>query len=66
MSYAIEVAGEANPLGYQNVTHTLSLAASSNQQSVRTATVQLQNWQKQPSYHSFLQVGLDPSFAFVA
>ncbi|KAJ5629196.1 hypothetical protein N7528_002853 [Penicillium herquei] len=55
MSHAIEVAGEACPLSYQNVVNTLVMAASSNQQQVKMGTAQLQNWQKQASYHSFLQ-----------
>ncbi|KAJ5246110.1 hypothetical protein N7468_001093 [Penicillium chermesinum] len=51
----IEVAGEASPLSYQNVVNTLAMAASSNQQQVKVGTQQLQNWQKQPTYHSLLQ-----------
>ncbi|KAJ6144398.1 hypothetical protein N7470_008293 [Penicillium chermesinum] len=31
------------------------MAASSNQQQVKVGTQQLQNWQKQPTYHSLLQ-----------
>lgn len=52
----IEVAGEASPLNYQNVINTLVMAASSNQQQLKVGTQQLQNWQKQSSYHSLLQV----------
>ncbi|KAJ5746459.1 hypothetical protein N7520_011641 [Penicillium odoratum] len=55
MSQPIEVPGEASPLGYQNVVNTLAMAASSSQQQVKTGTAQLQNWQKQGSYHSILQ-----------
>lgn len=54
----IEVSGEANPLSLQNVVKSLVLAASSNQQQVQTGTKQLQNWERVPAYHAFLQVGL--------
>ncbi|KAJ5944280.1 Armadillo-like helical [Penicillium verrucosum] len=62
MAFAIEVQGETNPLNPQNVLNTLVLAASSSQQQVRTGTEQLQNWEKQGMYYSFLQeVFLDHS-----
>lgn len=53
---SIEVAGEANPLSLQNVVNALVLAAGSNQQQVQTGTKQLQNWERTPAYHGFLQV----------
>lgn len=56
MAFAIEAQGETNPLSPQNVLNTLVLAASSSQQQVRTGTEQLQNWEKQGMYYSFLQV----------
>lgn len=58
MAFAIEAQGETNPLSAQNVLNTLVLAASSSQQQVRTGTEQLQNWEKQGMYYSFLQVSL--------
>lgn len=60
--HTIEVPGEANPLSPQNVLHALVLAASATQQQVQTGTQQLQNWEKQPMYYSFIQdVFLDHS-----
>ncbi|KAJ5625877.1 hypothetical protein N7510_002186 [Penicillium lagena] len=60
--HTIEVSGEANPLSPQNVLNALVLAASATQQQVQTGTQQLQNWEKQPMYYSFLQdVFLDHS-----
>jgi hypothetical protein len=56
MAFAVEVEGEANPLSAQNVLHALVLAASSTQQQVQTGTQQLQNWEKQGMYYTFLQV----------
>ncbi|CAG8878417.1 unnamed protein product [Penicillium nalgiovense] len=62
MTFAIEAQGETNPLSPQNVLNTLVLAASSSQQQVQTGTKQLQNWEKQGMYYSFLQdVFLDHS-----
>ncbi|KAJ5774329.1 Armadillo-like helical [Penicillium paradoxum] len=62
MAFAIEAQGETNPLSAQNVLNTLMLAASSSQQQVRTGTEQLQNWEKQAMYYTFLQeVFLDHS-----
>lgn len=59
---AIEVSGETNPLNLQNVVNSLVLAASSNPQQVQTGTKQLQNWERIPTYHAFLQdVFLDQS-----
>lgn len=57
MAHVIEVPGETNPLSPPNVLNALVLAASSTQQQVQTGTQQLQNWEKQALYHSFLQVG---------
>jgi hypothetical protein len=59
MAFAIEAQGETNPLNPQNVLNTLVLAASSSQQQVRTGTEQLQSWEKQGMYYSFLQVSVD-------
>lgn len=56
MAQVIELPGEANPLSHENVLNAMILAASSTQQQVQTGTQQLQNWEKQEKYHSFLQV----------
>lgn len=53
---AFELSGEANPLDLQNVLNALILAASSTQQQVQTGAQQLQNWEKQAKYYSFVQV----------
>lgn len=53
----VELPGEANPLSLPNVLNALVLAASSTQQQVQTGTKQLQHWEKQEKYHSYLQVG---------
>lgn len=56
MAHVIELPGEANPLSPQNVQNALALAAGSTQQQVQTGAAQLQNWEKQEKYHTFLQV----------
>ena len=56
MAHVIEVAGESNPLTPQNVLNSLVQAASSTQQQVQTGTKQLQHWEKQEKYYTFLQV----------
>lgn len=56
MAQAVELPGEANPMSLQNVLSALILAASSTQQQVQTGAQQLQNWEKQEKYFSFLQV----------
>jgi uncharacterized membrane protein YjjP (DUF1212 family) len=56
MAHVIELAGESNPLTPQNVLNSLIHAASSTQQQVQTGTKQLQNWEKQEKYYTFLQV----------
>ncbi|KAE8152145.1 armadillo-type protein [Aspergillus avenaceus] len=62
MAHVIEVVGESNPLSPQNVLNALMLAASSTQQQVQTGTQQLQNWEKQEKYYTYLQdVFLDHS-----
>ncbi|PYI13913.1 putative importin 11 [Aspergillus violaceofuscus CBS 115571] len=62
MASIIELAGEANPLTPHNVLNALILAASSTQQQVQTGTQQLQNWEKQEMYYTYLQdVFLDQS-----
>lgn len=55
MSFAIEVAGEANPFATDTLYRTLTAAASADPQQIRTGTQQLQNWEKQPGYYSSLQ-----------
>ncbi|KAL4815197.1 armadillo-type protein [Aspergillus spinulosporus] len=55
MAHVIELAGESNPLTPQNVLNSLIQAASSTQQQVQTGTKQLQNWEKQEKYYTFLQ-----------
>lgn len=59
MAFAVEVQGETNPLTPQNVLNALVHAASSSQQQVQTGTEQLQYWEKQGMYYSFLQVLVD-------
>ncbi|KAL3447952.1 armadillo-type protein [Aspergillus insuetus] len=62
MAQVIELVGESNPLTPQNVLHTLIQAASSVPQQIQTATQQLQNWEKQEKYYTFVQdVFLDHS-----
>ncbi|KAL4911267.1 hypothetical protein BDW74DRAFT_184677 [Aspergillus multicolor] len=62
MAHVIELAGESNPLTSQNVLNSLIQAASSTQQQVQTGTKQLQYWEKQEKYYTFLQdVFLDQS-----
>ncbi|PWY95481.1 importin 11 [Aspergillus sclerotioniger CBS 115572] len=62
MASIVELAGEANPLSPPNVLNALVLAASSTQQQVQSGTQQLQNWEKQANYYTFLQdVFLDHS-----
>jgi hypothetical protein len=56
MGFAIESQGGTNTLSAHDVLNTLVLAASSNQEQVRAGTAQLQIWEKQGMYHSFLQV----------
>ncbi|KAL8689874.1 MAG: hypothetical protein Q9218_004551 [Villophora microphyllina] len=55
MQFAIEVAGEANPLSVQTLYQTLSAASSTNPQQIKSGAQQLQNWEKQPGYYSSLQ-----------
>ncbi|KAL3478750.1 armadillo-type protein [Aspergillus californicus] len=55
MAQVIELAGESNPLTPQNVLSSLMQAASSTQQQVQTGTKQLQHWERQERYHTFLQ-----------
>ncbi|KAE8354057.1 armadillo-type protein [Aspergillus coremiiformis] len=62
MAHVVELQGESNPLTPQNVLNALALAASSMQQQVQTGTLQLQNWERQEKYYTFLQdVFLDHS-----
>jgi hypothetical protein len=56
MAQPIELSGEANPLSLHNVQNALALAASSTQQQIQTGAQQLQNWEKQEMYYTFLQV----------
>ncbi|KAA8644618.1 putative importin 11 [Aspergillus tanneri] len=55
MAQVVELPGESSPLTLQNVLSALVLAASSTQQQVQTGTKQLQNWETQEKYYSFLQ-----------
>ncbi|KAL4793623.1 armadillo-type protein [Aspergillus venezuelensis] len=62
MAQVIELGGESNPLTPQNVLNSIIKAASSTQQQVQTGTKQLQHWEKQEKYYTFLQdVFLDQS-----
>ncbi|KAJ5085856.1 hypothetical protein N7532_010627 [Penicillium argentinense] len=51
----VEVPGEVNPLTFENIVSALVMAASSNLQQVKEGTKQLQNWERMPTYHAFLQ-----------
>ncbi|KAL8646195.1 MAG: hypothetical protein Q9226_006970, partial [Calogaya cf. arnoldii] len=55
MNFAIEVAGEANPLSLQTLYQTLTAASSSDPQQIKSGAQQLQNWEKQSGYYSSLQ-----------
>lgn len=44
------------PLTRDNVFSALVAASSNSQEQISAATRQLEAWQKQPEYHSFLQV----------
>ncbi|PKY04285.1 ARM repeat-containing protein [Aspergillus campestris IBT 28561] len=62
MASMVELPGESNPLTVQNVLSALVQAASSTQQQVQTGGQQLQNWEKQEKYYTYLQdVFLDHS-----
>lgn len=56
MASMVELPGESNPLTVQNVLSALVQAASSTQQQVQTGGQQLQNWEKQEKYYTYLQV----------
>ncbi|KAI4091352.1 MAG: hypothetical protein LQ339_008149 [Xanthoria mediterranea] len=55
MNFAIEVAGEANPLSLQTLYHTLTAASSSDPQQIKSGAQQLRNWENQSGYYSSLQ-----------
>lgn len=55
MSFAIEVPGEVNPLSIETLYRTLTAAASSHPHQIKSGTLQLQHWEKQPGYYSCLQ-----------
>ena len=52
---AIELPPEANPLNAQNLLSTLTRASSNDQQQVKSATQQLQNWETEIGFYSSLQ-----------
>ncbi|EMC99470.1 hypothetical protein BAUCODRAFT_82563 [Baudoinia panamericana UAMH 10762] len=54
-SFAIEVPGEANPLTEEQLVHTLGSAASSDQGQIRSATTQLERWERSEGYYKHLQ-----------
>lgn len=58
MSFAIEVPGEASPLGFQELCRTLQLASTSPDHAQRqSAGQQLSSWeQTQVDYYPLLQV----------
>ena len=56
MAFSIEVPGEAAPLTPQQIYLALQSAGSSQQQSIRTGTQQLQTWETQRGYYTLLQV----------
>lgn len=55
MHFAIEVAGEANPLSLPTLYQTLSAASSTDPQQIKSGAQQLQNWEKQSGFYSSLQ-----------
>ncbi|KAK4039329.1 armadillo-type protein [Parachaetomium inaequale] len=63
MSFAIEVPGEAAPLGQWELLKALSGAATSTDHAQRqSASQQLQTWESQPDYYTHLQtIYLDTS-----
>ena len=57
MSFAIEVPGEAAPLGLLELGRALEAAATSLDNAQRqSAGQQLQTWEIQPNYYTLLQV----------
>ncbi len=57
MSFAIEVPGEAVPLGHWELVKVLTTAAASTDHAQRqSATQQLQAWEADPDYYTNLQV----------
>ncbi|KAI9884881.1 MAG: peroxisome assembly protein (Peroxin-2) [Watsoniomyces obsoletus] len=55
MDVAIELPAAANPLTLPTLFATLQAAASSDQQQVQNATLQLQSWETENGYYSSLQ-----------
>lgn len=62
MAQPIELPGEASPLNHQTLLQALALAASSTQQQIQAGAQQLQNWEKQEKYYTFLQVCIAVDF----
>jgi hypothetical protein len=56
MSFAIEVAADANPLSLQELCRALQSATSSDYALRQTAGQQLSTWESQDGYYSSLQV----------
>lgn len=54
-SFAIEVAGEANPLYEDTLVRTLQSASSSDPNQIQTGTKQLAEWEKSPGFYRHLQ-----------
>ena len=62
---AIELSLHSNPLNSQTLCTVLSHASSTNQQQIRSATQQLQNWETYPGYYSSLQsILIDKALVF--
>ena len=62
---AIELQPDANPLNPQNLLNTLTRASSNDQQQVKSATQQLQNWETEAGFYSSLQSAfIDKSLSF--
>ncbi|PFH62823.1 hypothetical protein XA68_11835 [Ophiocordyceps unilateralis] len=56
MSFAIEVPGEASPLTFETLCHTLQAATTADDDARRQAAgQQLTSWEQQPGYYSSLQ-----------
>lgn len=56
MSFSIEVAGDANPLGFETLCRALQAASSTDYAQRQTAGQQLTSWEQQQGYYSGLQV----------
>lgn len=54
-SFAIEVAGEVNPLSERELVNVLHKASSSDPNQIQSGTKQLSQWEKSPGFYVGLQ-----------